>query len=76
MEALTVISLSNIGMTTTLQTAIIKLHVFLNRNPHLSITRSHIQMLGSYIIQDLYIIELFCMQVLLTKLKSVLTLYD
>jgi hypothetical protein len=81
MEALTVISLSYIGMTTelystTLQTAIMKLLVLLSRNPHLSITRSHIQMLGSYIIQDLYIIELFGMQVLLTKLKSVLTLYD
>ena len=73
MEALTVISLSYIGMTielysTTFQTAIIKLHVLLSINPHLSITRSHIQMAGSYIIQDLYIIELFCMQLLLTKL--------
>jgi len=70
MEALAAMSLSYIGMTIelysiTFQTATITLHVLLSRNPYLSITRSHIQISGNYIIQDLYVIELFCMQLLL-----------
>jgi len=79
MEALTVISLSYIGMTielysTTFQTATIKLHVLLSTNPHLSITRSHIQISGSYIIQDLYIIAIILYAVITNKTQSVLTL--
>jgi len=79
MEAFTVISLSYIGMTielysTTFQTATTKLHVLLSTNPHLSITRSHIQISGSYITHDLYIIATILYAVINNKTQSVLTL--